>query len=52
MWEIQPEFIDSYVAAVGQAFTEFTPLWAATVGLFLAFGIANMVRFFLSRAIK
>jgi len=52
MWEIETSFIAEYVKAVGQAFTAFTPLWAATIGVFLAFAIANMVRFFLSRTIK
>jgi hypothetical protein len=52
MWEIEINFIGEYVAAVGQAFDAFMPLWSATVGMFLAFAIANMVRFFLSRTVK
>jgi len=52
MWEIETAFITAYIEAVGQAFTAFMPLWSATVGLFLAFAIANMVRFFLSRTVK
>lgn len=52
MWELDPSFVENYVGAVGNAFTAFSPLWAATVGLFLAFAIANMIRFFLSRVVK
>lgn len=52
MWNIDSSFVTAYVDAVGQAFTAFLPLWSATVGLFLAFAIANMIRFFLSRTVR
>lgn len=52
MWTIESSFITTYVESVGQAFTAFLPLWSATVGLFLAFAVANMIRFFLSRSVK
>jgi hypothetical protein len=52
MWEIEATFLTSYTTAIANAFTAFTPLWAATVGIFLAFAIANMFRFFISRIVK
>jgi len=52
MWEIETTFVTGYFEATSQAFEAFLPLWASTVGVFLAFAIANMVRFFLSRTIK
>lgn len=52
MWNLETGFVTEYVNAVGQAFTAFLPLWSATVGLFLAFAVANMVRFLISRTVK
>jgi hypothetical protein len=52
MWEIETTFLTAYVDQIGQAFTAFIPLWSATVGVFLAFAMANMIRFFISRMIR
>jgi hypothetical protein len=52
MWELESTFLANYVEAITNAFTAFLPLWAATVGVFLAFAIANMIRFFISRIVR
>jgi hypothetical protein len=52
MWEIETNFLTTYTEEIGNAFTAFLPLWGATVGIFLAFAVANMIRFFISRSVK
>lgn len=49
MYELDPQFVSDYISAVGEGFNAFLPLWAVTVGVFLAFAIANMVRFLITR---
>lgn len=49
MINIETGFIDKYVDAVSNGMNAFLPLIGATIGIFIAFAIANMLRFFLQK---
>lgn len=49
MITVEAQFIETYVDAVSTTFNAFLPLFGATVGIFLAFAIANMLRFFIQK---
>lgn len=52
MITVEADFITTYVEAVTALVNAFLPLISATIGIFLAFGIANMLRFFIHKTIK
>lgn len=49
MITVEANFIDTYIEAVSTTFVAFLPLFGATVGIFLAFAIANMLRYFIQK---
>jgi len=49
MLTVENGFIDNYVQAVGASIDAFLPLIGATIGIFLAFAIAQMLRHFIQR---
>lgn len=49
MFSVETGFIETYVSAVGVTIDAFLPLIGATIGLFLAFAIANSLRFFIQK---
>lgn len=49
---VEAQFIETYVQAVGNSVNSLLPLMGATIGIFLAFAIANSVRFFIQKTVK
>lgn len=49
MINVDPAFVGTYVDAVAASINAFLPLIGATIGIFLAFAIANMLRFFIQK---
>ena len=49
MLNVESNFIEMYMQSVQQSVSAFLPLIGATVGLFLAFAIANSLRFFIQK---
>jgi len=52
MLNVETSLVTTYTHSVALAIDAFLPLIGATVGLFLAFAVANMVRHFIVKATK
>jgi mannose/fructose/N-acetylgalactosamine-specific phosphotransferase system component IIC len=52
MLTVNGDLVTLFSGFVGSAFTAFTPLFSAIVGLFIAFAIADRLRFNIGRMIK
>lgn len=52
MITVNGDLVTLLTGFVGSAFTAFTPLFSAVVGLFIAFAIADRLRFSINRMIK
>jgi len=52
MLTVSSGLFESYQAFVSNAVVALLPLWGAVVGIFLAFAIANMLRFFILKVAK
>lgn len=51
MITVESGFIETYVEAVSASINAFLPLIGATIGLFVAFAVANSLRFFIQKMI-
>jgi len=49
---VETGFIQNYVDAVAASMSAFLPLLSATIGIFLAFAVANSVRFFIQKTVR
>jgi hypothetical protein len=52
MINVETSFIENYVDAVAASMGAFLPLLSATIGIFLAFAVANSVRFFIQKTVR
>ena len=52
MLTVNGDLVSAFSGFVGQAMNSFVPLLAAVIGLFLAFAIADRVRFAIGRMLK
>jgi len=52
MFTVNGDLVAQYAEFVGSAMTAFLPLLAAVIGVFVAFAIADRLRFFIGRIIK
>jgi uncharacterized membrane protein len=51
MISVESGFVANYVDAVTSAVGAFLPLISATIGIFLAFAIANSLRHFIQKTV-
>lgn len=52
MLTVNGDLVQLFSGFVGQAMNSFVPLLAAVIGMFLAFAIADKLRFVLGKMIK
>ena len=52
MFTIEIGVVELYRDVVTEAVGAFLPLLAVTIGVFIAFAIANMLRFYILRMVK
>jgi hypothetical protein len=52
MLTVNGDLVPLFATFVGQAMNSFLPLFAAVVGLFIAFAIAERIRFAIGKMIK
>lgn len=52
MLTVNGDLVAAFTGFVGQSMNTFLPLLAAVLGLFLAFSIADRVRFIVGRMLK
>jgi len=52
MLTVNGDLVALFTGFVGQAMNSFVPLLAAVIGLFLAFAIADRVRFSIGKMVK
>jgi len=52
MLTVDGDLVAAFTGFVSTAMNSFVPLLAAVIGLFLAFAIANQVRFSIGRMVK
>lgn len=51
MIEVSGDLMSNYMAYVTGATTALLPLWGSVCGVFLAFAVANMTRYFILRTV-